>query len=161
MAIAPVVWFSLNTDDFSRSARFSSFDVLSPSQHDAEITELSYGKTAIITVDVEKLTQKEISNVMVKIGLENPENTQHLLINPPTAYAGWSMSNEDYLRYDSPKFEKNPFPDGKNTGPIMISISVIDDPGKEFEETVKVSLFAEGKKMDEKSFRIKVMNPII
>ena len=160
MVTVPLVWSTLNTEEFSSTARFSSFGVLSPTQNDAEITEISYGKAATITVDVEKLTQNEISDIMIKTGLEGSKNIRYLLISPATIHAGLSMSNEDYLRYDNPKYEKNPFPDGKTTGPIIISITVIDDPGKILEDTVKVSLYAEGIKMDEKSFKIRVLNSI-
>ena len=142
-------------EESKQVAKFGTVSILSPTQNNADVTLLKLGDQATITVNAEKMTGDTISDIMVKASLTNSENGQYFLINKPTIHAGVQMASEDYLEYDDSEIKTVPFPNGDITEPMVIAVTVIDSPGRDFEETIRVVLFADGVQMDEVTFDIK------
>ena len=137
--------------------RFIDVSMIGEGEMVDDKTVIREGYYATITLDVEKLSAAPIEEIVVRSYLSNTENGDFLLIDNALLFAGLKMEHEDYLEY-SDGVKTDPFQGTDKTGVMMISVSAINVPVKDLEDTVNVVLYADGIEMDRISFDVIVKN---
>lgn len=138
-------------------ARFTDVSIIGEGEMVGDSTVIREGHYATITLDVEKVSDVPIKNIIVRTYLSNTENGDNLLIDNSILIANLKMTNEEYLVYTE-DVKPDPFGESDRTGILMINISAINAPENNLEDTVNVVLYADGIEVDRMSFDVIVKN---
>jgi uncharacterized membrane protein len=134
-------------------AQFTDANIVGPNFESDVIPKLKVGEYAIITVNIEKLGEAPINDIMVKSYLEDTASRKFLFIDGRKQHPG---VNEKDLNITGEKVmvKVDQFDATGKTEPVMIKVMATDFPPSEFDETVNVVLYADGKEMDRVSFDV-------
>ena len=138
-------------------ARFTDVSIIGEGEMAGDSTVIREGHYATITLDVEKISDVPIKNIMVRTYLTNTENGDFLLIDNSILIANLKMTHEEYLVYNE-DVKPDPFGESDRTGILMINVSTINAPENNLEDTVNVVLYADGIEVDRMSFDVLVKN---
>ncbi|MFB5598409.1 MAG: hypothetical protein ACE5RJ_05290 [Nitrosopumilaceae archaeon] len=132
-------------------AQFTDASIMGPNFEIDVVPKLKVGEYAVITVGVEKLSQVPINDIVVKSYLEDPQSMKFLFIDSKTIHPAIIKKDLEVIgNTDSiDQFDAK----GK-TETILIKVMATNSPPREFDETVNVVLYADGKEMDRFSFDV-------
>ena len=134
--------------------RFYDSSFLGPQANLDDIQVLNLGQQGVLTVNIEKVIEAPVGDVMVKASLTNSENGKFLLIPKTTFFAGYKMTNPELLVNDASGIKEELIQKQDITEPIMFQVIAIDSSAEPFKETIEVVLYSDEKEMDRMSFDV-------
>jgi len=150
-----VYWDMQN--EFLQVVKFKNSNIIAP-EIDENGTAIIYGlHSAIITVDIEKIQDVKIDEIIIKTSLTNSKNGQFLLIDKNTILTDF----EKYSNFDSVGRIDSGFVQmgvGSTTGPTPIMVTGVDSRIEKFADTLNVIMYVNDVEMDRLSYDIVVDN---
>ncbi len=148
--------------------RFQDSSYLGPQIDLDGIQILNIGQQAVITVNIEKLVDSPVDDVIVKASLTNSKNGEFLLIPKAIVIPGFKMADPAFLErseviaqtlaaarlIDNSKMEQQFYQKQDITDPIMFQVIAIDSSAEPLEDTIEVVLYLDEKEMDRLSFDV-------
>ncbi len=136
--------------------RFQDSSILGPQISLDGIPVLNLGQQAVITVNVEKIIDAPVDDVILKASLTNSENGKFLLLPKTTVLVGFKMTDPELLLNDAAGIKEQLYQKQDITYPIMFQVIAIDSSAEPFKDTVEVVLYLDEKVMDRLSFDVVV-----
>ncbi len=131
--------------------KLHDYSILGPQEGLDGVAVLNVGQQAVITVNIEKIIDEPLKDVIVK-AYSSGENGRYILIPQSTIYAGIKMTNPELLANDAAGIREQLIQRQDITAPLMFEVIAIDSTSTPIHETITVILFADGKEMDRTSF---------
>jgi len=149
-----VTLYQITAPPDAKVAQFIDASILGASFDSDGVPRISVGQYAIITIDVEKLEEKKIDDILIRSSFENRDSGQFLYIDNKKIHPGVDRGNLDITEENVVGEKIDPFGGRDTTGPVTIKVIAIDNPRSEHVETINVVLFADGQEMDRRSFDV-------
>ena len=143
-------------NEFIQVAKFRDSSIIAPQTDENGAAILKEGNSAIITVDVEKLQDVAVDEIIIESSLTNSINGQILLIDKKTINADFKKFQKIGSEQISSGFEQMGV--GATLGPTPIMVTGIDGRIEKFADTLNVVLYADDVEMDRVSYDIIVTN---
>lgn len=148
--------------------RFHDSSYLGPQIDLDGIQILNLGQQAVITVNIEKIIDSPVNDVIVKASLTNSKNGEFLLIPRAIVNAGYKMVDPALLERseviaqtlaaarlnDVSELGEQLYQKQDITEPIMFQVIAIDSSAEPLEDTIEVVLYSDEKEMDRLSFDV-------
>ncbi len=134
--------------------RFHDSSFLGPQIDLDDIQVLNLGQQAVITVNIEKVIDAPVNDVIVKASLTNSENGKFLLLPKTTVYAGFKMTDPELLLNDPAGIKEQLYQKQDITEPIMFQVIAIDSSAEPLKDTIEVVLYSDENEMDRISFDV-------
>jgi len=161
---------SQSSAESPNAIRFHDSSYLGPQISLDGIQILNLGQQAVITVNIEKLIDSPVDDVIVKASLTNSENGEFLLIPRAIVIPGFKMADPAVLErseviaqtlaaarlVDNSGIKEQLYEKQDITHPIMFQVIAIDSSAEPFKDTVEVVLYLDEKVMDRLSFDVVV-----
>ncbi len=134
--------------------RFQDSSYLGPQIDLDGIQILNLGQQAVITVNIEKMIDSPVDDVIVKASLTNSENGKFLLIPKTTVLVGFKMADPELLLNDAAGIREQLYQKQDITDPIMFQVIAIDSSAEPLKDTIEVVLYLDENEMDRISFDV-------
>jgi len=134
--------------------RFQDSSILGPQVSLDDIQVLNLGQQATITVNIEKVIDVPVNDVIVKASLTNSKNGKFLLIPKTTVFAEYRMTDPELLLNDVTGIKEQLFQKQDITYPIMFQVIAIDSSAEPLKDTIEVVLYSDEIEMDRLSFDV-------
>jgi hypothetical protein len=134
--------------------KFHDYSILGPQESSDGIPVLNTGQHAVITVNIEKVMDVPVEDVIVKAYLTKSQNGKYLLIPKNTIHAGFKMTDHNLLLNDAAGIRERLYQKQDITEVMMFEVIAIDSRTEPLEDTVEVVLLADGEEMDKLSFDV-------
>jgi len=134
--------------------RFQDSSILGPQISLDGIQVLNVGQQAVITVNIEKIIDGPVDDVMVKTYLTNSANGKFLLIPKTTVLVGFKMTDPELLLNDAAGNKEQLYQKQDITHPIMFQVIAINSSAEPLKDTVDVVLYLDETEIDRLSFDI-------
>jgi len=132
---------------------------------------LNLGQQAVITVNIEKIIDATVNDVIVKASLTNSKNGEFLLIPRATVIPGLKMADPALLErseviaqtltsarlIDNSGIKEQFYQKQDITEPIMFQVIAIDSSAEPLKDTIEVVLYSDEIEMDRLSFDVIVI----
>ena len=147
--------------------RFHDTSFLGPQANLDEIPVLNLGQQAVITVNVEKVIDAPVNDVIVKASLTNSKNGEFLLIPKTTVFTGFKMKDPELLLHSeviaqtvaielnhNAEIKEQLYQKQDITEPMMFQVIAIDSSAEPLKDTIEVVLYSGEDEMDRLSFDV-------
>jgi len=148
--------------------RFHDSSYLGPQIDLDGVQVLNIGQQAVITVNIEKVIDAPVNDVIVKASLTDSKNGEFLLIPKAIVTPGFKMADPAFLEsseviaqtlsaarlIDNSKMEQQFYIKQDITEPIMFQVIAIDSSEEPLKDTIEVVLYSDEKEMDRLSFDV-------
>lgn len=134
--------------------RFQDSSILGPQVSLDGIQVLNLGQQAVITVNIEKVIDAPVDDIIVKAYLTNSENGKFLLIPKSTVLVGFKMTDPELLLNDAAGIKEQLYQKQDITHPIMFQVLAIDSSAEPLKETIEVVLYLDETEVDRLSFDV-------
>ena len=134
--------------------KFHDYSFLGPQASADGIPVLNTGQQAVITVNIEKVIDITVEDVIVRAHLTKSENGKYLLLPKSTIHAGFKMTDPELLANDAAGVREQLYQKQDITEVMMFQVIAIDSKSKPIEDTIEVVLLADGEEMDRLSFDV-------
>ncbi len=159
---------SQSSAESPNAIRFHDSSYLGPQISLDGIQILNLGQQAVITVNIEKLIDSPVDDVIVKASLTNSENGEFLLIPRAIVIPGFKMVDPALLErseviaqtltsarlIDNSNIEEQFYQRQDITEPIMFQVIAIDSSSEPLKDTIEVVLYSDEIEMDRLSFDV-------
>ena len=134
--------------------RFQDSSILGPQISLDGIPVLNLGQQGVITVNVEKVIDAPVDDIIVKASLTNSKNGEFLLIPKTTVFAEFKMTDSELLVNDAAEIREPIYQKQDITQPIMFQVIAIDSSAEPLKETIEVVLYSDETEIDRLSFDV-------
>ena len=134
--------------------RFQDSSILGPQISLDGIPVLNLGQQGVITVNVEKVIDAPVDDIIVKASLTNSKNGEFLLIPKTTVFVEFKMTDSELLVNDAAEIREPTYQKQDITQPIMFQVIAIDSSAEPLKETIEVVLYSDETEIDRLSFDV-------
>jgi len=131
--------------------RFQDSSILGPQVSLDGIQVLNLGQQAVITVNIEKVNDGPVDDIIVKAYLTNSENGKFLLIPKTTVLVEFEMFEELFVHLEG---EEQLYQKQDITHPIMFQVIAINSSAEPLKDTIEVVLYLDETEVDRLSFDV-------
>ncbi len=118
------------------------------------IPVLNLGQQGVITVNVEKVINAPVDDVIVKASLTNSKNGEFLLLPKTTVFAEFKMTDPELLLNDAAGIKEQLYQKQDITHPIMFQVIAINSSAEPLKDTIEVVLYLDETEVDRLSFDV-------
>jgi len=145
------VMMSHSSAESPNVVRFQDSSILGPQISLDGIQVLNVGQQAVITVNLEKVIDGPVDDIMIKAYLTNSANGKFLLIPKTTVMVEFEMFEELFVQLEGEEqlYQRHDLP-----SPIMFQVIAINSSAEPLKDTVDLVLYLDETEIDRLSFDI-------